>query len=78
PHAASGADIPIEERSGLEVTELAGERIAPVGTCGFNLAFDVTPAELVTAIVTERGVLEPPYEVSIAAALRAPAGEETP
>ena len=78
PHAASGADIPIEERSGLEVTELAGERIAPVGTGGFNLAFDVTPAELVTAIVTECGVLEPPYEVSIAAALGAPPGEETP
>ena len=61
PRIASGAEIPIEERAGLEVTELAGRRIAPVGTAGFNLAFDVTPAELITAIVTEEGVLEPPF-----------------
>lgn len=74
PRAESGAAIPIEERAGREVTELAGERIAPVGTEGFNLAFDVTPAELVAAIVTEAGVLRPPYERSIAAAL---AGAET-
>ncbi|MEO8276492.1 MAG: S-methyl-5-thioribose-1-phosphate isomerase [Thermoanaerobaculia bacterium] len=64
---ATGAEIPIEERAGLEVTELAGERIAPVGTSGFNLAFDVTPAELITAIVTEEGVLLPPFKESIAA-----------
>jgi methylthioribose-1-phosphate isomerase len=62
----SGADIPIEERAGLEVTEIAGRRIAPVGTSGFNLAFDVTPAELITAIVTEEGVLEPPFTAAIA------------
>lgn len=66
PRIASGAEIPIEERAGLEVTELAGERIAPVGTSGFNLAFDVTPAELIRAIVTEEGVLEPPFETAIA------------
>jgi methylthioribose-1-phosphate isomerase len=69
PRIASGAEIPIEERAGGEVTELAGERIAPVGSPGFNLAFDVTPAELITAIVTEAGVLEPPYAASIARAL---------
>ncbi|MEO7796075.1 MAG: S-methyl-5-thioribose-1-phosphate isomerase [Thermoanaerobaculia bacterium] len=63
---ASGAEIPIEERAGLEVTELAGSRLAPVGTAGFNLAFDVTPAELITAIVTEEGVLEPPFGPAIA------------
>ncbi len=62
----SGAEIPIEERAGLEVTELAGRRTAPVGTSGFNLAFDVTPAELITAIVTEEGVLEPPFTAAIA------------
>ena len=66
PRIASGADIPIEERAGLEVTELAGRRIAPVGTAGFNLAFDVTPAELITAIGTEEGVLEPPFGPAIA------------
>ena len=63
---ATGAEIPIEERAGLEVTELAGLRIAPIGTAGFNLAFDVTPAELITAIVTEEGVLEPPFGAAIA------------
>ena len=57
PHTASGADIPIEERDPAEVT---GDGQA------FNPAFDVTPAELVTAIFTEAGVLEPPYEQSIA------------
>jgi methylthioribose-1-phosphate isomerase len=60
PAAAGGDAIPIEERAPEEV--LAG---APA----LNLAFDVTPAGLVTAIVTEAGVLEPPYEDSIAGAL---------
>jgi methylthioribose-1-phosphate isomerase len=69
PRAASGAEIPIEERDGGEVTALAGRPIAPAGSAGFNLAFDVTPAELVTALVTERGVLRPPYSASIAGAL---------
>jgi methylthioribose-1-phosphate isomerase len=57
PHTADGAAIPIEER---DPSELAG------GIPALNLAFDVTPAELVTAIVTEAGVLEPPYEKAIA------------
>ena len=69
PRIATGAEIPIEERAGREVTELAGERIAPIGTAGFNLAFDVTPAELITAFITEAGVLVPPFEPTIAAAL---------
>jgi methylthioribose-1-phosphate isomerase len=69
PRIGSGAEIPIEERGGAEVTELAGRRIAPVGSPGFNLAFDVTPAELVAAIVTERGVLRPPFGPAIATAL---------
>lgn len=56
---ASGADIEIEERSGEEVTIQAGVRLAPVGSPGFNPAFDVTPASLVSAVVTERGVVEP-------------------
>jgi methylthioribose-1-phosphate isomerase len=66
----NGAAIPIEERNGAEVTEVFGTRVAPDDTPAMNFAFDVTPAELITAIVTEVGVLEPPYEESIAAAFR--------
>jgi methylthioribose-1-phosphate isomerase len=51
-----GAAIPIEERDGREVTELAGARLAPEGTPARNWAFDVTPAALVSGLVTERGV----------------------
>lgn len=55
----SGADIPIEERAAEEVTEPFGRRTAPEGVAVWNPAFDVTPAELVTAIITERGVISP-------------------
>jgi methylthioribose-1-phosphate isomerase len=55
--AADGGAIPIEERDASELG---------AGVPALNLAFDVTPAELVTAIVTEAGVLEPPYEEAIA------------
>jgi methylthioribose-1-phosphate isomerase len=64
----NGAAIPIEERQAGEVTEVFGTRVAPDGTPAMNFAFDVTPAELITAIVTEAGVLTPPYERSIAEA----------
>ncbi len=63
----SGAQIPIEQRAQSELTEIAGRRIAPRGVATFNPAFDVTPADLVTAIVTERGVARPPYRKSLAA-----------
>ncbi|WP_377641961.1 S-methyl-5-thioribose-1-phosphate isomerase [Oryzobacter terrae] len=56
---ADGSGIEIEERAGEEVTVLAGTRLAPEGTRGFNPAFDVTPARLVDAVATERGVAEP-------------------
>ncbi len=55
--AANGAAIPIEERSVEEVTTILGQRIAPAGTPARNWAFDVTPARLVTGIVTERGLV---------------------
>lgn len=55
----SGQDIPIEERDPGEVTTIAGTRIAPEGVEVRNMAFDVTPAELVTAIITEKGVFKP-------------------
>ena len=56
---ASGADIPIELRADDEVTSFAGVRVAPAGTRALNYAFDVTPADLVTAIVTEDRVIRP-------------------
>ena len=56
---ADGDGIEIEERDGSEVTEVGGVLMAPAGTRGFNPAFDVTPARYVTAVTTERGVVEP-------------------
>ena len=56
---ASGEEIEIELRDGAEVTQLAGVNIAPVGAQGFNPAFDVTPAKYISAIVTEKCVVEP-------------------
>ena len=67
----SGAQIPIEERSSREVTEIAGSSIAPAGVHAAHPAFDVTPARLVTAIISERGILRAPYGESLAEALRA-------
>jgi methylthioribose-1-phosphate isomerase len=61
-----GADIEIEERSPAEVTHVGGAAIAPAGTPVFNPAFDVTPAELITAIITEHGILRPPYADALA------------
>ena len=58
---SSGEDIPIEERSPDEVTHVGTVRVAPEGVEGYNLAFDVTPARYVTAIITEAGVAYPPY-----------------
>ncbi len=54
-----GGAIKIEERSTEEVIFIKGHRIAPKGTCARHPAFDVTPAELVTAIITEKGVVKP-------------------
>ncbi len=60
-----GLDIPIEERSADEVLYVGQERIAPEGMRAANPAFDVTPAQYITAIVTEVGVLRPPFETSL-------------
>jgi methylthioribose-1-phosphate isomerase len=62
-----GNAIPIEERDPREVTEPFGKRVAPPGVKVRNPAFDVTPAEYVTAIVTERGIARAPYGESLAA-----------
>jgi methylthioribose-1-phosphate isomerase len=61
----SGAAIPIEERAADEVTQVFGTRVAPERAAAFNMAFDVTPAALITAVITDAGVLEPPYEESL-------------
>lgn len=58
----SGQGIVVEERAPEEVTTIASTRIAPDGVKVFNPAFDVTPAELVSAFITDRGVIRPPYE----------------
>ncbi len=57
PRTATGADIVVEQRAAAEVTGFGGVTTAPVDTNVFNPAFDVTPAELVTAVVTELGVV---------------------
>ncbi|HAU31582.1 MAG: Methylthioribose-1-phosphate isomerase [Desulfotomaculum sp. 46_296] len=61
-----GKDIPIEERNYLEVTHILGQMIAPEGVKVWNPAFDVTPNLLITAIITERGVITPPYDKNLA------------
>jgi methylthioribose-1-phosphate isomerase len=70
----TGKQIPIEERSSDEVTRIAGVAIAAAGVTALHPAFDVTPATLVTAIITERGVLRPPYGPGLAAQRRSSEG----
>jgi methylthioribose-1-phosphate isomerase len=67
---ADGSAIVVEERSADEVRRFAGQPSAPPDVQVWNPAFDVTPAELITAFVTEAGVLEPPYADSITRAVR--------
>jgi len=67
---ARGDDIPIEERSGDEVTGYRGNRWAPEGVSVENPVFDVTPAELVTALITEIGIVREPNAEKIAALMQ--------
>ena len=62
-----GTGIPIEERSAAEVTEIGGIPIAPEGVAVRHPAFDVTPARLITAIITDRGVIRAPFEEGLRA-----------
>jgi methylthioribose-1-phosphate isomerase len=66
PHTATGADIEIEQRDGGEVRAVAG---LDVTTAVWNPAFDVTPADLITGLITDAGVLRAPYGPAIAGAL---------
>jgi len=70
PRIDSGAQIPIEERHADEITQGFGRRTAPLGVKVYNPAFDVTPARLVSAIVTEVGLIEEPNRERVDAALR--------
>ena len=62
---ATGDEIPIEERSHEEVTHINGKRVCAEGIKVINPGFDVTPASLIKGIITEKGVLYPPYNESI-------------
>ena len=70
PKIPDGSRIPIEERPPAEVTGYRGTRWAPKGVAVRNPAFDVTPAELITGIISEKGIASPPYRESIAALLK--------
>lgn len=61
----SGKEIPIEQRDPKEVSHIFGKALAPKGMRVFNPAFDVTPQDLVSAIITEKGVIHPPYQQNI-------------
>ena len=67
-NTTNGADIPIEEREPQEVLSVMGKPVAAPGAGAVNYAFDVTPHDLVSAIITEVGVLRPPYRRSLAEA----------
>ncbi len=55
----TGADIRLEERDPIELTQFAGQRLTPAGVAAYNPAFDITPARLIEALVTEKGALDP-------------------
>jgi len=71
PDTAEGTSIPIEERDPGEVHSFAASRATPPGVAAYNPAFDVTPAELITAHITDLGVLYPPYGESLGPVLEA-------
>ncbi len=61
----NGSQIPIEERAAEEITHGFGRRTAPLNTKVYSPAFDVTPNDLIAGIITEEGVIEPPYEINL-------------
>lgn len=70
PACSDGSDIPIEERDKKEVLGFMGTTVAPEGADAYNPAFDVTPHELVTGIITEYGVIYPPFAENIAGIMK--------
>ena len=75
---AGGDEIPIEQRAPEEVTHLAGQPLAPEGVQAAHPAFDVTPHDFVTAIITEKGIVEPPFEEGLRRALDEPRSSRVP
>jgi len=67
---STGDSIPIEERDAEEITCGFGKRTAPVGVQVYNPAFDVTPAALITAFITEKGIIKPPFATTITGLLK--------
>lgn len=63
---AKGSDIDIEERETEEITMIGSERVAPEDINVFNPAFDITPAKFITGIITEKGIVHPPYDKGLA------------
>ena len=61
----TGDGIPIEERDAIEITNGFGKQTAPEGVNVYNPAFDVTPANLIAAIITEKGVINPVTEANV-------------
>jgi methylthioribose-1-phosphate isomerase len=68
----NGDAIPIEERHADEVTTIGSTRVAPMGVQVANPAFDVTPARYITAIITDAGLVYPPYELGLPKVVRSP------
>ena len=66
----SGDDIPIEQRDAREVSHIFGKSLAPRGMNIFNPAFDVTSQELISAIITEKGIIHPPYQKNLKSHVR--------
>ena len=66
---ATGAEIPIEQRAAEEITQGFGKQTAPASANVYNPAFDVTPAELIAAIITDRGVIQPVNTATVRAVL---------
>ena len=62
---ASGDMIPVEERNPREISHLGDKEIGPPGVQAANPAFDITPSKYVTAIITEKGIIKPPYKTGI-------------
>jgi len=65
PHIRHGDMIPIEERGPEEICKWGGSVVGPEGVCALNPAFDITPARYVSAIITEKGIIRPPYRSRI-------------
>lgn len=62
---ANGNEINIEERAATEITHVKGQQITPDNTPVFNPAFDITPAKYISALITEKGIIYPPYEETL-------------